>query len=452
MGIYPALQWPREHGKSSIFGVGLPLFKWGGDLSHTMKLVSASKDIIQTRVKQSRGYIVGKYDRAYNRICPDVKPDKAEGWRKDQLHIVRDVAAFPSLWAHPVLASAEGGRCTGLILDDVISRANSMEKNLCPNVIDACEESWLKVLHVGGWVIFLNTPWTTTDYMAHIQKSRLGQWAILKIAVNKALDGYDVTILGLDGYDYPRTLPLWDRFSKDYFLKKIAGEGFRSFRRNFQLDPYSEDERKLPNFKKAVDAGAGVTVQALLDRWPRCMRFTGIDPGGSNRLGTAIITLGISPDTLQRFPLSVRFGAWKPKRVAEEAIREQLKWNSAVIYFENNALQEAFIDLIRLIPGAPVMPIKGFYTGKQKSDPQIGIEGLDIEFGNGNWIIPSAEFEHHEVGCECGWCRWKAELLNYPNYETTDGVMGTWFSWSALRVGGSGRDFAESAGDRESLG
>lgn len=451
IGKFPAIIFPVEHGKSSLFAVGLPLYRWGQDRSETLKLVSASKDIIQTRVKQSRGYISGKHDNAYNRICPDVKPDKEEGWRTDQIHIIRDVAAFPSLWAHPVLGAAEGGRCGGLILDDVVSRANSIQKNLCQDVIDACEDSWLKRVHAGGWAMLLNTPWTTNDYVAHITKSRLGQWAVLKVPVNKTLDGYDVLVLGLDGWDHPKRLPLWNRFSKEYFLKKIEGEGIRAFRRNFQLDPYSEDERKLPHFDQAVKNGAGITVESILARWPRCARFTGIDPGGDKRPGTAIITLGISPDTYQRFPLSVRFGQWGPKRVAEETIREQLKWNSHVINFENNSLQEAFIDLVRMIPNSPVMPIRGFQTGKQKSDPEIGIEGLDIEFERGYWIIPSAEFEDHEVGCTCGWCRWVAEILNYPNYDTSDGLMATWFAWNAARVGGTGRDYASSAGEREAL-
>jgi len=432
IGKYPAVQLPVEHGKSSIFAVGYPLYKWGKDKNLTIKLVSSSKDIISTRVKQSRDYIAGKYDGAYNRLYNSIRPDKESGWRSDQIHIKRDVSAFPSLWAHPVLASAEGGRCSGLILDDVVSRANSIQKDYCQDVIDACESSWIKRVHVGGWLMMLNTPWTTKDYMAHLRKSRLEQWAIFRAPVNKTLDGYDIEIMGLDSFNHPTTLPLWDRFNREYFQKKIAGEGRRAFRRNFQLDPYSEDERKLPTFKQAIDAGAGASVKSLLHRWPKCPKYMGVDPGGSARPGTAIVTIGISPDQ-KRFPISVKFGQWRPSEVAVEVIKEYQKWTPASVYVENNALQESFLDLIRILPNAPVIPMKGFTTGKQKSDPEIGIEGMDIEFANGDWIIPAEEFDHHEVGCDCDWCRWKDEILNYPNADTSDGLMAMWFAWNAAR-------------------
>lgn len=448
-GKFPAIQLPVEHGKSSIFAVAWPLWCWTNDRNEAIKLVSSSQDIVKTRIRQIQSYVTGKHDGSLNRISPNLQPDKKEGWAKDQIHLQREVTAFPSLWAHPVLGTAEGGRCGGLILDDAVSRANSIQKDLCQDVIDAIEDSWLKRLHAGGWAMALNTPWTTKDYMAHLRKSRLGQWAILRVPVNKTLDGYDVEVAGLPGFNAPTSLPLWNRFSRAYFQMKIEGEGIRAFRRNFQLDPYSEDERKLPHFEQSCKAGAGQKVEDILRAHGKGLRFMGVDPGGEGRPGTAIFVLQVAPNSGKRMPLSIRYGQWGPREVAEQVIADYLKWEPAVAYVENNALQAAFVDLIRLIPDAPVIPIRGFTTGRQKADPSIGIEGIDIELANGDWIIPAGEFDSHEVGCRCDWCRWKDEVGTYPNCETSDGLMATWFAWSAARMGGGKSVPAASYGDSE---
>ena len=238
-------------------------------------------------------------------------------------------------------------------------------------------------------------------------------------------------------FQYPKTLPLWkEKWSKHQLLKKFE-EGPREFRRGFRLDAMSDDERMLPHFDMAVEAGRGLTVETLLMKETPTIPFMGGDPGGTGRSGSregaALFVLGLNQG--QRIPLDVRFGNWSPKQWVENAVELYQRWMPAVVYVENNGLQEAYLELMRSMPGTPVLPLWGFLTGANKSDPTIGIEGLDSEFIQGRWTIPSAEFYDHEVGCSCHWCRWYAEVANYPNYSSTDGVMSMWFSWQALRKG-----------------
>ena len=237
------------------------------------------------------------------------------------------------------------------------------------------------------------------------------------------------------GFIYKKNIGLWkEKFDQDE-LQRWYDDGPRAFRRGMHLDPHSEEERKLPSFEAAVEAGRGLSVAELLERWPDCYRFTGFDPGGDKRPGSSIVTLGQWGP--KRFPLAVKFGAWGPTDAAKALVREYLRWLPLVVYCENNSLQKAYIDLILNIYVKPI-PLKGFLTGLNKTDPNIGIEGIDAELARGQWIIPSDEFYPHEVGCKCDWCRWRSEVLNYPNYETQDGLMSTWFAWNAARRGGSG--------------
>jgi len=232
----------------------------------------------------------------------------------------------------------------------------------------------------------------------------------------------------------PEVVPLWEAKWPKRALQIKYEEGPREFRRGFQMDPMSDDERKLPHFEQAVEAGRGTTVEMLLRGDNRIPRFMGVDPGGDRRPGSALKILGLGMDG-SRIPLAVKYGQWGPREFAEEAVRFYLQWMPWTVYVENDGLQKSYRELMAMLPGAPTMPLKGFLTSNKKTDPDIGIEGMDAEFIQGKWRIPSGEFYHHEVGCRCDWCRWRAEMMNYPNYPTSDGLMATWFAWHALRKG-----------------
>jgi hypothetical protein len=245
------------------------------------------------------------------------------------------------------------------------------------------------------------------------------------------------------GFEAPATLPLWGKkWPREALVIKYE-EGPREFRRGFQMDPMSDDERKLPHFEGAVEAGRGVTVAQLLRSDNRIPRFMGVDPGGDSRPGSALMALGLGEDG-SRIPLAIKYGKWGPREFAEAAVQFYLTWMPWVVYVENDGLQKAYQELIVMLPGSPVVPLKGWLTSNKKTNPEIGIEGLDAEFIQGRWRIPSGEFYHHDVGCRCDWCRWRAEVMNYPNYTTSDGLMAMWFAWNALRKG-EGSLFTDSA-------
>ncbi len=80
------------------------------------------------------------------------------------------------------------------------------------------------------------------------------------------------------------------------------------------------------------------------------------------------------------------------------------------------------------------IPVKGFFTGRQKLDEEIGLSGMAVDMENGNWIIPMGGSDHDRFGepCHCGLCIWIAEMLAWPVGEYFDCGMASWLWWNAV--------------------
>jgi hypothetical protein len=106
------------------------------------------------------------------------------------------------------------------------------------------------------------------------------------------------------------------------------------------------------------------------------------------------------------------------------------RWRPRKIVVENNAFQQAVLDLLRR--DDPKLPLLGYRTGAEKADDQIGLPALAAAVDRGDWIIPAGGAPHGG-GCACAYCAWQRELLLYPAGEHSDTVMGMWFAEIAAR-------------------
>lgn len=228
------------------------------------------------------------------------------------------------------------------------------------------------------------------------------------------------------------SIPLWgDRWSKELLLKRESEIGRRAFDRGFRQKALSDSEKIFPMIEQCIVPGDD-PFQYVEDD---ASVFIGVDPSGENRPGTCIFVLARLTNGT-RVPIYIEYGKWKPEEAAQKVIQANKDFRPDAIFFENNALQEAYISLIKLSGGVDI-PIRGFHTGKQKSDPTIGLPSLEIEFENKAWIICEPQ---HEIGCLCDWHHWLREMRNYPVYSSSDGVMAAWFAREAarLQIGGWG--------------
>jgi hypothetical protein len=233
-------------------------------------------------------------------------------------------------------------------------------------------------------------------------------------------------------------IPVWDAHWPIEALRREQNTNPRSFSRGFQQRAFDDAERMFPSFQSCFTPG--VVVGEIARRgWPT---FAGVDLAGTKRPGNVIFVAAVDPSTQRRYPLEVLCGAWKSPEVAGQLAAVNARHpNLRVIMVENNGYQQSLIDWIQQSPGQNDFwfKIESYTTGfDSKANLTYGLPGLEVEFHNRAWVVPSSEFEGHTAFCSCGWCTWKSEVHDYPMGAQTDTVMAMHFCREAISFWGSG--------------
>lgn len=233
-------------------------------------------------------------------------------------------------------------------------------------------------------------------------------------------------------------IPVWEAHWSTERLREEEQSNPRSFRRGFRQESFSDDERMFPSFETCFTPG--IVVGEIARRgWPT---FAGVDLAGDKRPGNVIVVVAVDPSTQRRYPLEVLVGAWKSPETAAQLAGVHARHPSLrVIMVENNGYQQSIVDWIKQTPGdnSYWYLVESYTTGfASKVNPVFGLPGLEIEFKNKAWVIPSSEFEGHPAYCRCGWCVWKNEVHDYPMGASTDTVMATHFAREAISKWGTG--------------
>ena len=204
-----------------------------------------------------------------------------------------------------------------------------------------------------------------------------------------------------------------------------------SFAAGYLMRVIRPGDLMLPHFPDCWQSG--VVVSDVLSR--RLPAYLGVDLAGKTRAGNFIVAVCVDPRTQLRYVVAARHGAWSsPDLVTHLADICSMLSNVQVIMVENNGYQDALIDWIKASKAA--FPwwtkIEPHTTGRQKSDPALGVPGLEIEFKNKAWVFPSNEWEGHPPACPCSWCALKFQVRDYPKAKHSDALMATWFCKVAI--------------------
>ena len=99
-----------------------------------------------------------------------------------------------------------------------------------------------------------------------------------------------------------------------------------------------------------------------------------------------------------------------------------------IIVVENNAVQQAVIDLSREQDGiCNGLPIRSYSTGAEKMDIEIGLPGMAAEFAAGIWHMPYGGGAHSDL-CQCNLCLFVQECRDGTNGTYTDILMAAWLA------------------------
>lgn len=418
---------PFGVGKSTIVSIALPIFLLGHNQNLRIALVSNVLGNASGRVEACEGYI--EHDPEYRLVFPHVLPDKNSHWSAEHMRVVRQsLSPNDSIEAVGVLTGIVGNRYDLILLDDICDIDDAMSEAIREQTKSVLYGAIMSRLDRGGRVVCVATSWHAMD--AHAALVRNPDWKFLVQGVSEDMSCIEqppAKYRGLPGVVIPDrpTIPLPNMLCKEAMISFRRAKP-REYNRGMRQLPYSDEDVlfKPEGIKKAV-------------RWDlhrddymgHCLAvYTGLDPGGKSQPKTVIFTFGIGPDK-KKYVLDIRRGSWGPSRaMAEQVIEVWQKFKPGVITVENNALQEAVINVIREVAPIP-LPIMGHNTGREKLDPVYGLPGLASEFESGDWVIPLKHVESHKDDPDgCGYCEYLIELEQYPQGTYSDCLMANFLA------------------------
>lgn len=224
-------------------------------------------------------------------------------------------------------------------------------------------------------------------------------------------------------------LPTWDEggFTPDKLMKIYQERGKPAFERGFRQRAMTDEDKLFPHFLKCKKS-IKIADLGEIDYWKR---YTGVDPASDARPGSVIFTLAKSPKGV-KVPIEIRRGQWKGRDLVDQISEAVNRNRSQICMVENNAMQDWIrqwaLELDRSLP------LEGYHTGRQKMDEFEGLPSMDVEMDNESWLFCGGEWAGHEPNCQCGWCMWEKEMLDYPQSETSDTTMAMWFAREASRM------------------
>lgn len=456
-------------GASKTFCTGIiTLFLLGQNATERGAVVSATQGQAEKPLAMVRDYIEASKELRF--VFPGLQPSARRGdpWTQTSITVNRPPAIRdPSLVAVGIDGALPGSRLSWMVIDDILDRQNTATKSQRDKVYDFIETTCLSRMDLtGGRVVVTNTAHHPDDAQHRLLKKR--KWPAIKITLSGNVYLYNTEwdsplirpsvhgpkdvegpyrlvandALHPSGFDEHDELSFWPT----KFTEAVRAELKRGYtpHRFMQLYEQQSSDKESQRCQDEWIERCKVPGLKLTDRYDGSFyTATGVDLAvqeGEENDNTAFVTVEFRPDGVRRL-LDVEIGQWNGPTIVEKII-EKTKSFKSVARVENNAAQDYILQFtrkkqksVRIIPHT---------TGRNKSHPEYGVEGIFIEFMNGAWMIPCNEdgtmdpmVEQLVEGC-----------LDYqPSKHTHDALMALWFAVEQGRKIGAYKGLGSSGGN-----
>jgi hypothetical protein len=409
-----------ESGKTSQLSVGRVLWEIGTNPNIRILILSSAAGASKRIVKTLKTYIENSAE--YRAVFPHVRPDKSDTtglWRADAFHVARStISKDPTVQASGFEGAILGARYDLIIIDDYLTPENTYSEHLREKY-----HSWLKSTIEGrrtdsARLWFIGNAWHHDD-AAH------------RYAKEPATAHRKYPVRDAEGRSsWPE---VWPDARID---KEIANRGPIESRRSLFCDPVADAERrfKAAYILRALREGNGLELAWALSVVPPGYRtITGVDLGATKKKKsdlTAFVTIAVEERTGRRQLLDVTSGKLSgPEIVA--AIKDLHRRYNSLMIVESNAAQ-AYIK--QFVEEGSAVPVRAFYTGKNKVDPTFGLESIAVEMSAGKWVLPN-QGGTLEGTIDPEVLALINEMLRYdPRSHTGDRLMAMWFAREGVRL------------------
>lgn len=402
-----------ESGKSSQLTVGRTLWVLGNHPNARICIVSNTHEQSGKLVRTISKYIENSSE--LKRVFPKLARDPKSPWTGHQLFIQRSTTAKdPSVTATGVHGNVLGSRYDYLILDDVLDYENTRTQALRDDLWNWYHATLSGRLTTNARVIVVGTAYHPDDFLHKLARS--AGWKAFRFPA-----------LFDDGS------PRWpDRWPPHRLQKKREELGPLEFARQMMCVARDDAESRFKKewIDRCIRRGAGKFLcRALAVLPPGIKTYTGVDLAVQRHSAadsTCLFTIAVHPNG-DREVLNIEAGKWTGPEIVGRLHDNHRRFFS-IIRVENNAAQDFILQWAKQVGNIPIVP---HTTGRNKANPEFGVESIATEMANGKWIIPSGDGAlHPEV------MSWVTEMLYYdPMGHTGDRLMASWFAREQARVG-----------------
>jgi len=471
---------PRGHGKSTHLSIGYPL--WLMAQNHNIRILIVSntstsaqgflRGILSQIEKNEKYKEWAKYiDPAKIGVAPSIRKvghKVEEKWSGQAITIQRNDPQLkdPTIAAVGLFGAIVGKRIDVIIIDDIVDQQNSDTEEQRNKIKEWFRTTLLPVLVNDGTgrVIYLGNTWHMDDLVQDLlsdpsfdykkklksiisesehpelwqdwAKIRLQDGVHPRVREEAAQAFYETHKFAMDA----GVQVLWpDRMPYGELYLKRMTDGEYAFARMYQCDPASKPDQKFQ--EKWLDEAKRKGKDLILQDAPREGLTTDITTSGLDlaisledsadetvlltidriRYGNDVIHTG---DVVIR---NIRRGKMTPNTVRIMVKQHNDNVRPSAIRVESNQYQQSMVnDLLDM----GQVNVRGYKTGGEKNDIEIGINSLAILAENGKLIIPYNENDPRTMEL-CG--KLVNEMRKWPDGHTGDSLMALWLSVLELR-------------------
>lgn len=471
-----AIAAPRGSGKSNHTSVAFPL--WIIAKNHNLRIL-----LVSNTATLSSGFISQMLDHIdrnekYKEWARLIDPDKVGVIPKTREVMGKEMAAKWSSSAFTIerhelnikestvqavglFGSILSKRADIIIADDIVNQQNSESEEQRRKVKDWFDTTIKPCLVPGGRIVYVGNSWHPDDLIAHLLKSpefdyrkslksviaepihtelwqewadiRLDEHKSPEVRVQEAENYYEVNKVEMEeGVEvlWPTLFPY-----KDLYLIKLSNP--YSFARMYQCDPSERPDQRINNkwLEEAIKKGQDMILQDEPRENLRMSLITaGLDLAISLKKGsddTVFLTLDRVENgdgqikTGDYIIRNITRGKMTPNQVREMVKSKYKQINHNGIRVESVAYQESMVQDLEDFG----FPVRGYHTGGEKFDPEIGVNSIALLLERGKLVIPYARNDARTID-ECS--KLLNEMRSWPDGHTGDSLMALWFAFSEM--------------------
>lgn len=473
--FFAVFTYPRDHGKSKHLSVAYPLWRIAQD--HNIRILAISRTAgvaesflseIVSNVERNERY--KEWARAIDPegegVIPRMKAlrKQTEDWSGKSITIDRSDVGMkdPTIWATGLFGQILSRRADVIICDDVVDQQNSATEAQRKKVIDWIETTVLPVLVPGGTFIYLGNTWHQDDVVSKFMNDprfivQKKQGAIILEAVRQDLWQkwgsimLNITVKPKDRFDQADSfyqankqamdegaVVLWKErypYSRLYFERLLNPYVFA---RMYQCDPSNRPDQVIKDewIEAALKKGFRMRFQDL----PHPKNILMVSAAGMDLAisqeehadDTALIYMDLvqygydGVDDGDYIWRQIHRGKFTPNEQRQIAKNAWAQHGMQTIRVESVGYQASLtIDLAN-----EGVPVTAYHTGKEKMDPEIGINSLAVVMELGKMVIPSDPTDPRTIEIAS---KLANEMRAFPDGHTGDSLMGGWFAFSEIR-------------------